>query len=70
MAAAGPADPDKEITDPPPADGRLLRWAMEHMELAYAVLRLDIDHDDDYSPVPRPDPALAAELEEHLEHSH
>ncbi|WP_329564455.1 hypothetical protein OG711_38675 (plasmid) [Streptomyces uncialis] len=70
VAGGAPAEPDKEITDPSLGSGHFLSWAMEHMELAYAVLRLDIDHDDDYGPVPRPDPALAAELEEHLEHSH
>ncbi|MFI5621797.1 hypothetical protein [Streptomyces sp. NPDC051567] len=50
--------------------GQFLTWAMEHLEIADAVLRLESHTDDDYGPVPRPDPALAAELEEHMTHTH
>ncbi|WP_086710915.1 hypothetical protein [Streptomyces antimycoticus] len=41
-------------------------WALDHAKLADAVCRLDASTDEDYGHVPRPDPALAAELEEHF----
>ncbi|WP_413804275.1 hypothetical protein [Streptomyces sp. OE57] len=41
-------------------------WALDHAKLADAVCRLDAFADEDYGHVPRPDPALAAELEEHF----
>ncbi|MEW1548305.1 hypothetical protein [Streptomyces tsukubensis] len=60
---------DSTLTDPA-GSGHFLSWALHHAKIADAVLRLATSADDDYGPVPRPDPALAVELEEHLEHSH
>ncbi|MFF8960840.1 hypothetical protein [Streptomyces sp. NPDC014894] len=66
--ASAPLDLDADITDPALGSGAFLSCAVERMKLAYGILRLNIDTDDDYGPVPRPDPALAAELEEHMAH--
>ncbi|MEW1551867.1 hypothetical protein [Streptomyces tsukubensis] len=67
---AAPLSGDDEVTDPALGSGQFLRWAIDHLTTADAVLRLDVHTDDDYGSVPRPDPALATELRKHLEHSH
>ncbi|MGW2826423.1 hypothetical protein ACWC24_36380 [Streptomyces sp. NPDC001443] len=51
------------------ATGGVFSWALDHFRLADAVCRLEADTDEDYGLVPRPDPALAIELEEHMEHA-
>ncbi|MFH8371380.1 hypothetical protein [Streptomyces sp. NPDC018031] len=58
---------EEQITDP--ALGTVVSWALDHAKIADAVCRLKADTDEDYGLVPRPDPALAAELEEHFEHA-
>ncbi|POX38595.1 hypothetical protein C3486_22525 [Streptomyces sp. Ru73] len=40
------------------------RWWVFTTSLTDAVLRLEIDSDDDFGAIPKPDPDLAAELEE------
>lgn len=69
VAITDPREQD-DITDPALGTGRLLSWAFDHAKIADAVQRLESHTDEDYGPVPQPDPALAAELEEHMEHSH
>ena len=44
----------------------MFSWALDHAKIAGAVCRLEAATDEDYGLVPRPDPALAAELEEHF----
>ncbi|MFI6530186.1 hypothetical protein [Streptomyces uncialis] len=59
----------EHASDTASGTGQPFSWAMDHAKIADAVLRMEAHTDEDHGPVvPRPDPALAAELEEHLEH--
>jgi hypothetical protein len=69
IAAIAPLRPEDRGEDPACGTGGVLSWALDHFKLADAVCRLEADTDEDYGDVPRPDPALAVELEEHMEHA-
>ncbi|MEV4441388.1 hypothetical protein AB0K09_20660, partial [Streptomyces sp. NPDC049577] len=56
-----------EVNDPALGARGMFSWALDHAKIADAVCRLEAATDDDYGRVPRPNPALAAELEEHME---
>ncbi|WP_399208325.1 hypothetical protein [Streptomyces sp. SLBN-118] len=69
MTAIAPLRHGDRVDDPSCGTGGMLSWALDHFKLADAVCRLEADTDEDYGLVPRPDPALAVELEEHMEHA-
>ncbi|MEV7797043.1 hypothetical protein AB0O68_34580 [Streptomyces sp. NPDC087512] len=69
MVAVTQQSPGDCVDDPARATVGVLSWALDHFKIADAVCRLEADTDEDYGLVPRPDPALAVELEEHMEHA-
>ncbi|MFF7189596.1 hypothetical protein ACFZAR_31185 [Streptomyces sp. NPDC008222] len=69
IAAIAPLRHGDRVDDPACATSGVLSWALDHFKIADAVCRLEADTDEDYGLVPRPDPALAIELEEHMEHA-
>ncbi|MEU2931196.1 hypothetical protein ABZ636_40455 [Streptomyces sp. NPDC007251] len=69
VAAIAPLRSGDRADDRACATGGVLSWALDHFKIADAVCRLEADTDEDYGLVPRPDPALAVELEEHMEHA-
>ncbi|MDN3270080.1 hypothetical protein [Streptomyces sp. MA15] len=69
ITAIAPPQPDERTDEPACGIGGVLSWALDHFKIADAVCRLEADTDEDYGLVPRPDPALAVELEEHMAHA-
>ncbi|MCX5063745.1 hypothetical protein OG895_43415 [Streptomyces sp. NBC_00201] len=69
IAAITPLASGDRADVPTCATAGVFSWALDHFKLADAVCRLEADSDEDYGLVPRPDPALAVELEEHMEHA-
>ncbi|MFJ4568537.1 hypothetical protein ACIP4U_33765 [Streptomyces caelestis] len=69
ITAFAPLRPGEWADNPARGAGGVLSWALGHFKIADAVCRLAADTDEDYGLVPRPDPALAVELEEHMEHA-
>ncbi|MFF1321892.1 N-6 DNA methylase [Streptomyces sp. KS_5] len=63
IKAIAPLRPGDRVDDAACGTGGVPSWALDHFKIADAVCRLEADADEDYGLVPRPDPALAVELE-------